>query len=61
MVDPQDIITAIKPLVLGQHPGDVVDGVLAAAATLMQLTGGFNEGDFVARAREIWRAYEETN
>lgn len=61
MINPQEIILKIKPLVMGQSPGDIVDGLLAAAASLMQLTSNFTEEDFVKRAREIWQEYEKKN
>ena len=57
MLNPGKIIDVIKDDVMGQHPGDVVDGVLAAAATLMEMTSDFQVEDFQERAGEIWRAF----
>lgn len=59
IVNPQDIILKIQQVVMGKPPGAVVDALLAAAATCMQLTSTFEEEDFVERAREIWKVYKE--
>ena len=59
MLNPGKIIDVIKDDVMGQHPGDVVDGLLAAAATLMEMTSDFQVEDFQERAGEIWRAFNE--
>jgi len=58
LINPQDIIKKIEPLVKGQHPGDVVGALLSAAVTLVQLTSTHTEEDFVEGAREIWKVYE---
>lgn len=60
-IDPQDVILAIskRGLVLGKPPGDIADALLSSAATMVQLASTFKEEDFVERAREIWRFYEE--
>lgn len=59
MINPQDIILAIESVVMGKHPGDIVDALLSCSVTLVQQTSNLTEQDFVDRAREIWKAYEE--
>jgi hypothetical protein len=59
VINAQDIIKKIEPLVKGQHPADVVGALLSAAVTLVQLVSNHTEEDFIERAREIWRAYDD--
>jgi hypothetical protein len=58
VINPQDIIDKIGPVIKGQHPGDVVDALFSCAVTLTMLTSDLEEEEFVSRAGEVWRAYE---
>jgi hypothetical protein len=59
MINPQEIILAIGPIVKGKPPQDIVEALFSCVATLVQLTSTFNEQDFVDMAREAWKFHED--
>lgn len=58
MINASDIISAIKPIAMGQHPGDVVDALLTSAVCMVKMTSSMKEQDLTDRLEEIWRLYE---
>lgn len=54
----QVIILRIAPVITGKRTGDIVHGLLAAAATLVQRASTFDADAFAADARETFLAYE---